>query len=554
MPRLTALKVSALARIAAELRYAPTAAARRHVEAAEHLARIIDPAGSYPEDFIVFQITGYRPAAQSPEIVPGAALARDLPALIDRLCAGAEYTLAEFDRNEWLTIEDVMSRWNVTRKTIERSRAKGLCGRRVRIDTVGRGRGSARTLYARAAVEAFEHRHSITPAAPAAPPRKRLRADERATIIDTARTLRDQTGCSRSSAARIIARDLGRAHETIRQILIAHDQSRKTPIFADRPPTSPAQRELSDRAMRRGIAPRKIAARIGKSTATVHRAALQELADRCRSLRLVPPIETRSLVEGHADRWLKPASVRTKLGEPAAASLPEHVADALRAGWPDQHIERARLMAYWSLVARASSLAEKLHRTRPAAQTLDAIITDLRWAARLKAELVRGEQLLLLRTIEVQTGKPLLEHEPPDALKLLESSIAAVALAVDKHDPAKGGRLAAPAGLELSRVVSRWLVAHQSQRAKARPLAASLTLSDWTRSLCPWQPWTEPDPRIRARLPSLTTNERELLQARHGWSGAPPRSTAVLSTQLDISASTITRRLRTLENRAIHID
>jgi hypothetical protein len=498
VPRLLKLRIAALERTAHELRFAPAATARRQTVRAEKLATMIDPAAVYPEDFVVFHITGFRPDMPEPELIPGDALLRDLAALIDRLSRRAAFKRAELAAPQWLTVEDLRERWGVSRKTIERLRTRGLVGRRVALE-----RGREMNVFAASVVKAVEAREHLAGGKRARP----------------------------------------------RPPALAEKPGETQP----RPAVTPRQRRLVERALRAGVKSKTIASHLSKSKATVFRSQQQQLADRCRAVRVPIPAGSVELIEREGLRFIADPSVRTGLGAPGAATLAEHVADAIRAGYPDPLVERTRAFAYWTLVARAQTAARELDRTRPAALRVDRIVTDLRWAALLKAELVRAEQLLLLRTVETQVGAPLLELPPDRARTLLVRGIAALSAAVNRFDPT-AGRVAGVASIELSRVVSRW---QAEQSADAPPRAQSITpprLDDWTRSVSPWQAWTNPPTDLRDRLPRLVDADRALLTARYGFDGAQPRDTSELAKATGKPARIVTRLLHSAERKAAALD
>jgi len=498
VPRLLKLRVAALERIAHELRYAPAAAARRHTVRAEKLVAMIDAEAVYPEDFVVFQITGFRPAMDGPELIPGAALLRDLAGLIDRLSRRAAFTRDELPPPQWLTVDQLRERWGVSRKTVERLRVRGLIGRRVTLT-----RGRAMNVFPLAVVKAVEARERAGPAAGS----------------------RRRSGAAKRPAAT--------------------PEAERAPRRA----VTPRQRRLVERALRVGVKPAALAARLNKSEATVFRSRQRQLADRCRTVRMPIPAGAAELIEREGLRFLAERSVRTGLGAPAATSLAEHVADAVRAGGPDPFVERARAFAFWTLVARAQTASRGLGRTRPAALAVDRVITDLRWAARLKVELMRGEQLLLLRTVAVQTGTPLLEHPADRATALLSRCMGALSAAVDRFDPT-AGRIAGVAGLELSRVVSRWQAEQaKDSPARARPIAPP-AFEDWTRSVCPWQAWTNAPTEVLANLERLSPDDRNLLSARYGLDGSAPRDATELAAELGKPARIVIRLLHTAERAA----
>ena len=76
MPPLPQLRSPAIQNLYEQLRFAPPKALKRDIERAETLAGEIDRATTYPEDWIVFRLTGYRPEIDQPRLTEGAGLLR----------------------------------------------------------------------------------------------------------------------------------------------------------------------------------------------------------------------------------------------------------------------------------------------------------------------------------------------------------------------------------------------------------------------------------------------------------------------------------------------
>src|ERR1043165_3443217 len=132
MPAFTKLRISALDDLARQLRFAPAETLRRQLERTRTLAAEIDPAIAYPEDWIVFRITGYRPEIAEPAAFPGGALLADVSGLVERLSAAAKVSQSELDAARHLGLDALCARWRVSRKTVERWRRMGLVALRVR--------------------------------------------------------------------------------------------------------------------------------------------------------------------------------------------------------------------------------------------------------------------------------------------------------------------------------------------------------------------------------------------------------------------------------------
>jgi hypothetical protein len=95
VPALSRARTGAIVRLGDELRFAGRETLRRHIERIEQLATLLDEDGVYPEDFVVFRVTGYRPEIGDPELIPGAALLGDLSALAERLSESAGWSPGE---------------------------------------------------------------------------------------------------------------------------------------------------------------------------------------------------------------------------------------------------------------------------------------------------------------------------------------------------------------------------------------------------------------------------------------------------------------------------
>ncbi|MCZ6446325.1 MAG: hypothetical protein O6758_09085, partial [Planctomycetota bacterium] len=126
MPRVARFKIAALGELFRQLMYAPLVARRRQMEAAEQLVAQIDPQQVYPEEFIIFRITGYRPdLPDEPVGLVGEALVADLVTLIQRLSQGLDLSSLNDDRTP-VMLDDLARRLNVSAKTLQRYRKQGL--------------------------------------------------------------------------------------------------------------------------------------------------------------------------------------------------------------------------------------------------------------------------------------------------------------------------------------------------------------------------------------------------------------------------------------------
>lgn len=521
MPPLPRISVPSLSRLAQELRFAPRDAIIRDLERIEALAPQIDPAAEYPEEWIVYRVTGFRADAPTPPtpgasvLVRGSDLLADLSALVERLSTAARLTLGELgDRT--ITIDTLMASWKLSRKTVERLRRQGLVARRA----VGAD-GKWRLAFSTTVIDAFAGAHPDLLGRAAA--YTRMAPALRARVLRRAALYR-RAGLTLNQAALRIARRYQRSHEAIRQQLIGNDRrataSGRPPIFGWRGPIRPSHAEHALAAASRGMEPRRSARGLKRSPASLRRAMNLIRAERLRALGLrshdapVPATLAGAPLDGsHAS---------ADIGAEGITDLLAFITAARKREVPIGVVERARAHAYRELLARAGAWTASLDPASPAAESLDRIETALRWASRLKAELVRAHLALAVQTIEERAALRLDDQRAPRAVELVELGLHACCRAIDAFEPSKGGRLAAPINLFLTREIARWLKEPRPPQVdipgRATPrLSSGIHFPDWTRAVSPWQQWLEPDPAVRPRADAVTADARRVMALRMGW-------------------------------------
>lgn len=531
----------------------------------------IDASGAFPEDWVIFKITGFRPDIEEPASLVGEALLADLPALVERLSDGAAYSAAEL-AEESLSPAEVCRRWRISRRTLERYRRFGLAARRARS-----ARGKPVIRFMRAQVEAFERREAarLSRGEPSGVRRRvrRVGAEERAVMYDAAARLAKEDRASLSRVSAALARERGRSLTTVRRAVLKQDRqsAKEGRAFPERAGVGDGERRAIIEAHRRGEEPGALAARFGRSRASIHRIVNEARAAALRALELSgprpePSVETpiaHASGGGERDRGgaafdprFFALGARQGLGAPVPLSPGAFAADGRAAGAPTAREEQGQAAAYHAILAECESRIGALPRFNPPAAGLDEIETLLRWAAMVKVELARSQSGLVLRTIEERTGGVFEELPPERRRELHARAFDAVARAIDGYDPfpragKRPGRLAAPVTLELARALAPLdgrASVESPVRARAtamkRDAESSGELRDWTRSIAPWSVMLDPPPGTRERCESLAEPARGIVQRHFGWLGEPPMSAAAISGRLGVSAQRIARAIR----------
>ena len=571
MPRLSALRTRALAELARQLRFESADAARRQLMRAEQLAVELleggaekDAAPAFPEEWVVFRITGLRTesalAGGEAVMLVREAVIADLGPLVERLSSAAGIEEKDLPAKAgkggalggpWSDVAAVCERWKVSRKTLERYRRMGLIGRRVRL-----GKGKERVVFSEDVLRLFERVHGLR--VRGAAEFSRISKDERVAMIDAARAMRAEKGWTLDRCARVLAKEHGRAAETVRQMLRKHDERAPEAIFGERGPLTEHERGIVANTAQRAGKMTEAARRLGRTRGTAYRVLGDQRAARLRGLALEGPASPEFERADAEKRLLGVKAAREGLGRGGVADAADVIAEAATIGPVSAAEERARAAAYWYVRWRAARGIERLPRHGARAGEMDAIDRDLLWASRLKAELVRSQLPLIVRTIEAQMGSAIEGMGDVERGEVVRVGISAVIDAVDQFDPFKGGRLAAPVGVALGRAVSGWMKARRGEvgaeagaaAGRARRMmtaSSSSSADDWTRRVNVWQQWVDLDAATQMRVGAMDDRTRRAVEARFGLGAGgmgPPRTIAEVAVELGTTPTRISAMLR----------
>lgn len=522
MPRVSALRVAALARLADELRFAPRTRLIRIIEEAEKLAARLEPGAVIDERDLVRTLTGYAPDVDDPGAAPGEAVLADLSGFVERLSERARLQETELPAGS-VDAEALAQRWGVSARSVARRRREGLIGRRVRD-----GSGRVRVRFTPAVVAAAEARWARENRRPAGV--ERVDAKEAERLVRLASRLERRFGWPRSRIVERLAHRTHRAPETVRRAL-------------DRrlgPPRRPRSQRIERQALARwekGETIASIARFVDRSPASVARWVRRE-----RATRIVGWVrsELETGQKEPAPEMPDHPSIHFGLRPPAERDAGGFV-DAAHAAPPtDPAAERAMALAHTALRLRASGLSAS---ERDA--DLDAAETALRWAAGLRVKLAALHQRLALGAIETAIGGPLLVLSPPAIRSLHREAMAALLEGVARHDARRGGGVTAAMNLALTRRLARLPETTAARRTLAaspeRAASPGAGLDDWTLAPAPWSGTLAPPPAaaVAQAEPAL----REWIAARHGLDGAAPLTQESAARRLDHS----TQRARALD-------
>ncbi|MAY75911.1 MAG: hypothetical protein CMJ31_14560 [Phycisphaerae bacterium] len=534
MAPLPRFRVPAMQELHRQVRFANRQTLLRLIESAERAASEIDADGVYTEKQLSRLLTGFTGAGSDDELTPGAAVIRDLSTLVERLCHDTGYALDEAPDGA-LTTTDLMERWSVSRKTVERYRTQGLIARRV-----ASGAGRAELRFTVSVVSRFEEARAAS--VERAAKFERIGDDERARMIHRARRYKRLLRCSLNQSAERLAKRFGRSHEGVRQVLRRHDEEQRAqahgaPIFAEVIRRDVRMRFDVLEGARRGEEPAKLSKLLGPTNATRRQVTHMINTTRARLLRRLALDAPTVPLFGHADARsviLAPPAVRERLFDPNA-TIDLAAARATKPLTAEQERTASNAMLYLLHCARAE--IEELATSTPSATALDRIETDLRWARMLRAQLIVSQLGVALKSLEATTP---LTTIPADL-------IVAIGRVVDRHAPFHGGRLAAATAV----AINRYTAGHR-RAASSRAVATVRDIP--VERLAPsttWAIWLLPPPWLTRFLDAAGDAEAHIITRRYGLDGAAPATREELATEFGGTSQQMAR-LERAASRAAH--
>lgn len=522
------------------------AAAMRQFERLADLALVIEPGRTYPEAWVVRQITGYEPSRDSGVELVGAALLGDLSAVTERLSVRVgldERTLGA----RVIDAAELRTRWGVTPRTLERDRRAGLLAVRVRRDDGSDPAGTGgRLAYLRRSVEDFEKRGVRGAGASAGVSKKsaRLTEAQRERVVREAAMYRRKLGWTLARASARLAERFGVSVQAVRQLLQRRDARASSPTFDDPGPIRGERRRELLEAWRGGAAVSELAKVHHRTATSITRIVNERRAELLRRLEWAGvPDDAGAFGEGIDAPLLGHPAVVAGFEQDIDASLAAFVRAAGELA-PDAELEHARAAAYQLLRWQARAIIARLPRHAPGSAALDEAETRLRWATLLKTALMQSVQGIAARAVAERASASLDAMAPGELARWRRAAIEAAAWGVDHYDPFSGGRLAAPVSVSLARSLAA--VAHERTAGTARRATATESDDNWPRHVSAWQPWLDPPARVlqavRTQRPSPPA--ARALALRFGLTGERPRTAAELRRDFAVSPQRLAHWVR----------
>ena len=496
MRREAAFRCSIIGELHRQLEWASKSACLRLLDAAEALIREINLDRAYPVEFVTYRLTAWKPEPNTVvETVAGEALLADLVTMIQRVSRRCALPL---DNDESVLLDGTAKVLGISRRTLVRLRRRGLAMRYVQCSD-----GHLRLACRMESLEWFRNQWSelIGKSHPLVGSRSSTAA-----ILEAAKALPEAT-TTQATVRTLSKRFSDRSLSSIRSVL-RRAAARGDVVFPMQARLSPRDKRLAQRAIRRGVAPARVAAHLNIGVPSLHRALLRLRRQRLIEIHaeLPPPEVDHDVLDEQA---LSPMCIQAGLAAwNACLSFTESSVDvgSLEASLLALHVLRRR---FGAVIQDAPA--------QPTAGQLDRAETDLRWMCQLRWQLLGSLAPVLRNTVEQWCGRPPLELSPEMQRAVLRRGIETLREVIVHQPAAEADRLAARARA----AVALYLAGMDPPRAdRALPRLSEVpSVPMWWGEM-----WRDvlPDPEWEARLGTLPAEHRELCILRWGFGGARP--------------------------------
>jgi len=442
-----------LAQLLMQLRFTPQNKRRKQLDSTEKLLAIVDKDKEYPFEFVFFRITGFHPKGL-PELQPikGDELADDLQIFISKLSGQVAQPAAEQDQKVY-TIEELAEALDVSTKTVDRWRKRGLIARKFIFDN-----GKKRLGFLQSAVDKFLKGNPTLIAK--AKNFTRLAKKEKQLIIKQAATLAAKGTISRHQIINKIAAKVGKAHETIRYTLLNYEKTNPDkPIFSELPGViNAADSAELHKLFKQGCDIEELMSRFGRSKSSIYRIINRQRA-RALLAQRIEFIASDEFLEDDAEEKIlagpinaeKPASRKSIEPRELASEflLPEYL-QALR-DTPvlnrEREVElfrRYNYLKYLACITRAGMKPERVLSSR-----LSKIENYLTEAETIKKMIIEAN----LRLVVSIAGKHTIGGA--NFLELVSKGNFALIKAVEEFDYTRGIRFSRSASLNIAKEYAR---------------------------------------------------------------------------------------------------
>lgn len=522
-----------------QVRSAPEAIRLDQLDRAESVIAALEPGTSYRVQDLCEQVTHSRPRTNGAATIDGADAAHDLRLFVEELSESLNMP-ADLAGEPVLTVDDVSQKYNVSTKTVDRWRKRGLVSRRFQFGN------RSRVGFLKSSIDRFvtNHQNEIARGSRFS----QLSLAERGDIVEAARHMVRYGSCP-AEVSRKLATQFNRSPETVRAAIRQHDQeSPDRRVFAT--PSDELTPERKQELLARyssGVSVDVLAKDYCKTRTGIYRAIAEARAEKLCATT-VAFMDSPEFHLPNANKVIlgPPPEVEKKSGRvKAPAGLPAYLASLYSNPLLTREEEGYwfRKMNYLKFLA--SKLQAKIDPSRPKTSDLDQLESLLDEANEVKNFLIRSNLRLVVSIAKkrLQPGMSFFEMVSDGNMSLMR--------AIEKFDYTKGNKFS---------TYSTWAI----MKNYARSIPAEHTILDRFRTGNDELFAASPEKRgvqtadettnarqrdvITSILGQLDERERSILLHRYGLQqGSEPLTLEEVGTRFGVTKE----RIRQIEARAL---
>ncbi len=436
-------KNKALGQLFMELRFAPREQQEKQLDAAEQFVRIIDRDRDYPFEFVCYRITEYRPRQDMGGVfISGDDLLSDLSTFAAQLRRRLATRVEQVPEPVY-TNQQLMKRFGVSQRTIQRWRSRGLPGKLYIFADKRKRIG-----FTDSAVQSFVHANPDVVAC--AEGFTQLSQADREKIIQLAIRLRAQSGSSREQIIQQIVGQIGRARETVRYVLKEHDRKNDRQRVFNKRFRTIRTKDIAQiyKLRRQGMTVAELMNRFDRTRSSIYRIINKHRAKELLN-RKITFIDSGEFLEEDADKKILATPMETLL-----------MKDGTSVGLLNRDREMGLFRRYNYLKCRVCLLRSQIGKVRPHSSLLNRIEQYLNQAEQIKLFIIEANLRLVVSVASrhLGTGAGMVDLVSEGNMSLMR--------AVENFDYARGYRFSTYATWAIAKAFARKIPAETARLDK----------------------------------------------------------------------------------------